>query len=147
MSSAGLPAGHPLRGVLESALYCDDLEAAEAFYSTVLGLEPIARQAGRHSFYRCGGGVVLLFNPKATIAEPVHHGAEGPGHIAFRVAAAELPGWRAQLQGHNVAIEREVSWPGGGLSVYFRDPAGNSLELATPATWGIPEDSDSEPAR
>lgn len=130
-------------GVLESALYCSDLEAAEAFYGRVLGLEPFAKQPGRHVFFRCGAGMVLLFNPRTTIAEPAHHGAEGPGHLAFRVAEAELPAWRAHLLGARVAIEREVSWPGGGLSVYFRDPAGNSLELATPATWGMP---DSEPA-
>src|ERR1051325_2198567 len=126
-------------GVLESALYCPDLEAAEAFYHNVLGLEPIAKQTGRHIFFRCGAGVVLLFNPKATIAEPVHHGAEGPGHLAFRVAEAELPAWRAHLLGFQVAIEREVAWPGGGLAGYFRDPARNSLGLATPATWGLPE--------
>lgn len=126
-------------GVLESVLYCPDLEVAEAFYRKVLGLEPIAKQPGRHVFFRCGAGMVLLFNPKTTIAEPVHHGAEGPGHLAFRVAEAELPGWRAHLLGLDVAIEREVTWPGGGLSVYFRDPAGNSLELATPATWGLPD--------
>jgi len=133
-----------LRGVLESALYCPDLEAAEAFYEKVLGLEPISRQPGRHSFFRCGEGVVLLFNPRTTIAEPVHHGAEGPGHLAFRVAEAELPTWRERLLGLNVAIEREVMWPGGGLSLYFRDPAGNSLELATPATWGIADAGDAQ---
>ncbi len=126
-------------GVLESALYCADLEAAEAFYATVLGLERIAKQPGRHVFFRCGAGVVLLFNPTTTIAEPVHHGAQGPGHLAFRMAERELPAWRAHLLGSGVAIEREIDWPGGGRSVYFRDPAGNSLELATPATWGLPE--------
>ena len=129
-------------GVLESALYCPDLEAAELFYMKVLGLEPIGKQPGRHVFFRCGTSVVLLFNPKTTIAEPAHHGAEGPGHLAFRVAGAALPSWRAHLLDHQVTIEREVAWPGGGNSVYFRDPAGNNLELATPATWGMP-DSDS----
>lgn len=129
-------------GVLESALYCADLETAEAFYGNVLGLEPIAKQPGRHVFFRCGASMVLLFNPVTTIAEPVHHGAEGPGHLAFRVAEAELPAWRAHLLDSHVAIEREVTWPGGGRSVYFRDPAGNSLELATPATWGLSEPDD-----
>jgi predicted enzyme related to lactoylglutathione lyase len=40
-----------------------------------------------------------------------------------------------------VAIEKIVDWPGGGRSLYFRDPAGNSLELATPRIWGIGEET------
>lgn len=26
----------------------------------------------------------------------------------------------------------------GGKSIYFRDPAGNSVELVTPGIWGLP---------
>lgn len=52
-----------LHGVLESVLYCDDLESNEQFYSDVLGLERIAAREGRHVFFRCGNGVVLLFDP------------------------------------------------------------------------------------
>ena len=51
------------------------------------------------------------------------------------MAASEAPAWRAWLREQGVEIEREVGWPGGGLSLYFRDPAGNSLELATPTLW------------
>ena len=43
--------------------------------------------------------------------------------------------WRDHLAQQGIAIEREVAWPSGGASLYFRDPDGNSLELATPATW------------
>jgi hypothetical protein len=55
--------------VLESSLYCPDLDGAERFYRDVLGLEVVARQVGRHVFLRCGEGMVLLFNPDAT-ADP-----------------------------------------------------------------------------
>jgi hypothetical protein len=37
-----------------------------------------------------------------------------------------------------VAIEQEVDWPRGGKSLYFRDPAGNSVELLTPGVWHDP---------
>ena len=30
------------------------------------------------------------------------------------------------------------TWPGGGRSIYFRDPAGNCVELVTPGVWGLP---------
>jgi hypothetical protein len=35
-----------------------------------------------------------------------------------------------------VEIEREVDWDEGGTSLYVRDPAGNSVELAPPTIWG-----------
>jgi hypothetical protein len=31
-----------------------------------------------------------------------------------------------------------VTWPNGALSIYFRDPAGNSIELVTPNIWDPP---------
>ncbi|HVC34563.1 MAG TPA: VOC family protein [Chloroflexota bacterium] len=127
--------------ILETCLYVDDLEAAEAFYATVLGLELYAKLPGRHVFFRCGDGMFLLFDPRAT-SQPVDnfptHGAHGAGHGAFAVAPEDLPAWREQLGRHGVPIEAEIAWPSGGQSLYFRDPAGNSLELATPTTWGTP---------
>ncbi|HEU5171079.1 MAG TPA: VOC family protein [Gemmatimonadales bacterium] len=133
------------QGVLETALYCSDLAAGEAFYRDVVGLEPIARQPPRHVFFRCGEGVLLLFNPDVTATEQTEvagapiplHGARGPGHVAFRVQAAELPGWRERLAARGFSLESDVRWPGGGESVYVRDPAGNSVEFATAALWGL----------
>jgi catechol 2,3-dioxygenase-like lactoylglutathione lyase family enzyme len=34
-----------------------------------------------------------------------------------------------------VEIEREITWPLGGRSVYFRDPAGNSVEFVEGEIW------------
>jgi catechol 2,3-dioxygenase-like lactoylglutathione lyase family enzyme len=45
--------------------------------------------------------------------------------------------WRERLEAHGVAIESVARWPRGGRSIYFRDPAGNSLELATPDLWDV----------
>jgi catechol 2,3-dioxygenase-like lactoylglutathione lyase family enzyme len=126
--------------VLETCLYVDDLEAAEAFYSGVLGLETIGRSAGRHVFFRCGPGAFLVFNPERTrlpTGQVPTHGADGPGHIAFAIQEADIPAWREHLRHNGVAIEKEITWPSGGRSLYFRDPAGNSVELATPQTWGL----------
>lgn len=132
-------------GVLESCLYAEDLAAAENFYGRVLGLELIAREAGRHVFFRCGTGVVLIFNPATTATTTTEvagakiplHGARGAGHLAFRVPEPELAAWRQHLRAAGVAIESEVRWPQGGHSIYFRDPADNSVELATPQLWRI----------
>jgi catechol 2,3-dioxygenase-like lactoylglutathione lyase family enzyme len=128
--------------ILETALYVDDLDAAEDFYSQVLGLEPLTRGGNRHLFFRCRDGVFLLFNPEETArpgAGVPTHGAHGPGHVAFATTADEMSAWRQRLQAQGVKIETEVQWPSGGQSLYFRDPAGNSVELATPQVWGIEE--------
>ena len=136
-----------LLGILETCVYARDLEAAERFYTSVLGLEVIARLAGRHVFFRCGRGVFLVFNPEKTEVESAlvegvavpRHGAHGPGHMAFAVREADLAAWRDRLRAAGVAVETEIRWPGGGQSLYLRDPAGNSIELATPRLWGLPE--------
>jgi len=130
--------------ILESALYVDDLDAAEAFYESTLGLEKIGRFGNRHVFFRCGPGVLLIFNPAATIIPykegqlPVPpHGAHGQGHLCFRATSDEIDEWSARLTAAGVEIESMVEWPEGGRSIYFRDPAGNSLEFAEAQIWGI----------
>jgi catechol 2,3-dioxygenase-like lactoylglutathione lyase family enzyme len=131
--------------ILESALYVKDLDAAETFYAEVLGLDRIAKVCGRHVFFRCGAGVLLLFNAEATRQAPPAgarlpvppHGAEGEGHLCFASTAAEIENWQAHLKEHGVGIEADFEWPGGGRSIYFRDPSGNSLEFAEPRIWGL----------
>jgi catechol 2,3-dioxygenase-like lactoylglutathione lyase family enzyme len=132
----------PLSRVLESCLYVTDLEAAERFYVQVLGLTLLTKQAGRHLFFRCGEQMVLLFDAEESQkpGEIPVHGAVGAGHLAFAVSNAEQLAWRERLAQHHVAIEREIDWPGGGHSLYFRDPSGNSLEFASPKIWGLREE-------
>jgi catechol 2,3-dioxygenase-like lactoylglutathione lyase family enzyme len=130
-------------GVLETALYVDDLDAAEHFYRDVLGLTKIFAVSGRMLAFRCQESVLLLFNPQYTERERVVvnggaiplHGAHGAGHMAFRVAKSELEALRQHFRAAGVVVESEVSWPNGAHSIYFRDPAGNSLEVATPDMW------------
>jgi catechol 2,3-dioxygenase-like lactoylglutathione lyase family enzyme len=126
-------------GLLESALYGTDLAALERFYVEVFGLAPIARTEGCNVVLRCGHAALILFNPEAT-SRPGRmfppHGGDQPGHIAFVVPGPEIPTWRARLATHGVEIETEVGWPDGGCSLYVRDPAGNSVELAPPTLWG-----------
>ena len=128
-----------IEAIVESAIYMDDLEAAEAFYRGVLGLEVIGKEIGRHVFFRVGSGVLLAFDPEATLKGDVPpHGSRGPGHFALGVRAEGLDEWRRRLEAHGVAVEQEVTWPRGGRSLYVRDPAGDSVELVTPGLWGLP---------
>ena len=130
-----------LDAVLETCLYVDDLVRAELFYGRTLGLVFVGRQAGRHVFFRIGGGMLLIFDARQS-ADPTStlppHGTSGSGHVAFSVEQRDLPAWQTRLNEAGVVIEQNVEWPTGDRSLYFRDPAGNSLELASPAIWGIP---------
>jgi catechol 2,3-dioxygenase-like lactoylglutathione lyase family enzyme len=124
--------------IFETVLYADDLDAAERFYCGVIGLEVIQRSDLLLAL-RCGGGVLLIFDPdKSSLPgrEVPSHGAHGPGHVAFAMRDEQFDSWKQHLLDANVAIEQEVHWEEGGRSIYFRDPAGNSVELAPPTLWG-----------
>ena len=131
-----------LLGVLETSLYVDTFERACSFYEQVLGLKSIYRDQRLCAYDVGARGVLLLFLrghsletvrlPGGTI--PPHDG-HGPVHIAFSIAAAELTDWEARLTDAGVAIEGRTKWPRGGESIYFRDPDGHLLELATPGLW------------
>jgi catechol 2,3-dioxygenase-like lactoylglutathione lyase family enzyme len=131
----------PIRTLVETSAYVDDLDEAERFYRDVLGLALIGKEPGRHVFFRVGdSNVLLLFRPEATILGDhlPAHGAPGPGHFALGIDADALDSWRHRLESQGVTIEHEAAWPAGGRSLYFRDPAGNSVELITPGVWGLP---------
>lgn len=135
----------PPTGILETVLYARDLDAAQRFYTGVMGMTLHSKVAGRHIFFRCGDQMLLVFNPDETIKGappgvlPVPtHGAQGEGHVCFRAGRDEIDAWCARLAAAGIAIESDFVWPAsGGRSIYFRDPAGNSLEFAEPRIWGL----------
>jgi catechol 2,3-dioxygenase-like lactoylglutathione lyase family enzyme len=133
-----------LNGVLETALYVDDLDRARGFYEDVLKLTPIFEDS-RLCAYAVGERSVLLLFRRGSSRQTVHmpggtippHDGSGPLHVAFAISANELPEWEKHLHAHDVAIEGRTDWKRGGHSVYFRDPDGHLLELATPGLWTI----------
>jgi catechol 2,3-dioxygenase-like lactoylglutathione lyase family enzyme len=128
--------------VLETCLYVDDLDRAARFYEQVLGLAPLTSDARFRAYDVGGKSVLLLFRRGATLETvrmpggtiPPHDG-HGPLHMAFAVSADELSRWEARLQAENIEIEGRTDWSRGGKSIYFRDPDGHLLELATPGLW------------
>ena len=107
------------------------------FYRDALGLSIVA-QWGDGTALRIGGGVLLLFD-RAGLAEreePVAaHGTNGTGHVCFVAADGEYEACRRRLAEAGVEITHEESWPGGRRSFYFKDPAGNLLEIAEADIW------------
>ena len=130
--------------VLETVLYATDIEAADRFYGKLLGLDVYWKSAGQTVMYKCGSQMLLIFNPDVTGHQKLDadppvpaHGAKGPGHVCFGASRQEIDRWREHLQANGVDIESEFEWPQGGYSLYFRDPAGNSVEFAEPRIWGF----------
>jgi catechol 2,3-dioxygenase-like lactoylglutathione lyase family enzyme len=126
-----------IKGVAETVLYADDVEACAAFYANVLGLELVKPPDEMFAAIRVTPeSVVLLFNGdlsgRAGRDVPAH-GTTGPGHVAFLVD--NLDPWRKRLVAKGVEIEQEIEWEGGGRSIYVRDPANNSIELIDRDIW------------
>jgi catechol 2,3-dioxygenase-like lactoylglutathione lyase family enzyme len=131
-----------LLGVLETVLYVETFERACPFYEQVLALNSVYRDQ-RLCAYDVGAHGLLLLFLRGHSLETVHmpggtippHDGSGPVHIAFSIAAHELADWEAQLTAAGIAIEGRTTWRRGGVSIYFRDPDGHLLELATPGLW------------
>jgi catechol 2,3-dioxygenase-like lactoylglutathione lyase family enzyme len=131
-----------LTRVLETVLYVDDLSRANLFYERVLGLSCMFADHRLRAYDIGGNGVLLLFLrsqsletvrlPGGTI--PPHDG-HGPVHVAFSIPGDELGEWEERLASAGIAIEGRTKWQRGADSIYFRDPDGHLLELATPGLW------------
>jgi catechol 2,3-dioxygenase-like lactoylglutathione lyase family enzyme len=126
-------------GIYETVLYASDVAAATAFYAEVVGLRAIdPPDEGSAAFRLDDGGLLLIFDP-ARSSSPGRfvpsHGADGDGHVAFRVGPGELEPYGERLRSAGLEIEREITWPLGGRSIYVRDPAGNSVEFVEGEIW------------
>jgi catechol 2,3-dioxygenase-like lactoylglutathione lyase family enzyme len=130
-----------LDGVLQCSLYVESLERARKFYEEVLELKPLLADGETCVYPIVRDTLVLIergikLGPLQASGGPLPPSdAHGRAHIAFAITTRELSRWVAALTKHGVAIESRVKWPRGGESLYFRDPDGNLLELATPLMW------------
>ena len=134
----------PVQSILETALYVDDVARARRFYEDVMGLKSMIGDERFSAMNVAETSVLLLFRRGAS-AEPTAipggiippHDGVGPLHFAFAIAFADMDRWEGWLADHQIQIESRTSWPRGGKSIYFRDPDGNLVELATPGLWPI----------
>src|SRR5208283_2160292 len=132
----GLPT---IAAVLETCLYADDLDRTARFYEEVFGFSLMDGDARLRAYGVAQGSVLLVFQRGATGEEvqtpggviPPHDG-QGQLHVAFAINAADWEPWKKRIEERGIPVERIVKWARGGQSLYFRDPDGNLVELATP---------------
>ncbi|MFV8755550.1 VOC family protein [Nannocystaceae bacterium ST9] len=140
--------GRPRIGGLDHlTIPVHDLDVARRFYCEVLGAvhmmtidaealerfgRPPAEREGEGTFhvslFLSGSTRIDLFwqregQPRPTVGHP---------HLAFRVPAGQLLGWRERLHAAGVPTEGplQLGFP-GQASLYFNDPSGNHLELVS----------------
>ena len=130
--------------IAESALYVNDMGRAAQFYARLFNV-PVLRRDERLCALRINAQQVLLLFLRGGSLESVKleggvipaHDGDGPLHVCFGIDSEEIGAWEQRLQELGIAIESRVSWPPGGTSLYFRDPDGHAVELATPRVWSV----------
>ncbi len=131
-----------ITGILETALYVNDMSRTVDFYRSVFGFEPLLESDRLTALNVADRNVLLLFLSGATLEPfptaggviPAHDGS-GRVHFAFGIATDDVEPWHEHLIASGVPVESTVEWPGGAISIYFRDPDDHLVELITPGFW------------
>lgn len=125
--------------ILETCIYARDIKAARQFYEGVIGLECFVFKPPRQAFFHVDDGVFLVFNPDETKQDDKlpPHGADGSGHVCFRIGPDEVEQWNQRFIDAGLEVHR-TQWP-DGESLYVYDPAGNLVEVAPGKIWGKPQ--------
>lgn len=131
-------------GIIETGIYVSDTHASSEFYARVVGatLMSLSDRLAAMSIgmahvlllFRRGGSVEPTVLPGGVI--PPNDGS-GQSHFAFSIAEEDVEWWQEWLASQGVTVESTVNWDRGGKSLYFRDPDGNNVELATPGIWPV----------
>jgi len=134
-------------GVVETALYVDDLERSGRFYEEVFGFRLLMAEDRMRAYSVADRQALLLFKVGgSTQPSPMHggvippHDGRGTMHLAFAITPEGVEPWKRQLEEKGVALESLVHCGDDdplGDSLYFRDPDGHLIELITPGCWEI----------
>ena len=121
----------------EAHLSVADTEAAQAFYTSVVGLQFAHRNLTRDIVFLWAGdhrrSMLGLWGPTTSYGHDFHK-----SHLAFAVSLAELLGAGERLRscgvacrdffGHQTDEPSVIGWT-PSAQLYFRDPDGHSVEF------------------
>lgn len=132
-----------IKKVVETCIYSSDLASMKNFYAGILGLPVIQEEQDKLIFLKAGKSMLLIFDPLRTKTNngslPAHGTPTPPSsiHFAMEIEKQEYHASKKLLIDNNIVIEKEVDWNSDAKSIYFRDPAGNLVELITPGGWPV----------
>jgi glyoxylase I family protein len=128
-----------LEGIDHLLLLVDDMPQALAFYCDVIGCT-VAGTLPQYGMaqLRTGGALIDLVDigcREGKWARPDVKGGRNLDHLCIALAKHDEGQLRAHLKAHRVAIVEEGVHGGArgeSLSLYVRDPSGNTIELKGP---------------
>jgi catechol 2,3-dioxygenase-like lactoylglutathione lyase family enzyme len=114
----------------------DDVDAAVAFYTELLGFEVVMRPAPPFAMLERGDLRLLLNAPTGPggAAQPMPDGRvpEPGGWSRFQLVVEDLDAEVARLRGGGATFRNEIVTGIGGRQILLDDPAGNCVELFEP---------------
>src|SRR5919206_1871548 len=132
------------RKIVETCIYSYELEKMKNFYVNIIGLHLVSEEKGRHIFLKVGKSMLLIFNPKNTMAKnngifPIHGATTPPAiiHFALEIEKDDYENSKNVLNQNKIEIEKEITWKKETKSMYFRDPGGNLVEFITRDSWPV----------
>lgn len=121
----------PRRGLSELILRVRNVPRSVTFYRDVVGLS-VEREPGPDWAWLWTGPPGALPRLGLT-SRPLSYGAAhcgGPAHFAIAIARAAIPGEKARLESHGLAVEGPVTFQAWKAdSIYFSDPDDHRVEL------------------
>jgi catechol 2,3-dioxygenase-like lactoylglutathione lyase family enzyme len=111
-----------------------DVDAAVAFYTTLLDFELIEQYGPAMAIVRRDGLTLWLAGPQSSAARPMPDGRqpEPGGWNRFVIEVDDLAKTSERLRAAGVPLRNEIVTGPGGKQVLIEDPSGNPIELFQP---------------
>lgn len=113
----------------------DDVEAAIAFYTKLLGFRVLTSFAPAFADVARGNLRLLLSGPQSSAARPMPDGARpgAGGWNRIHLIVDDIDAEVARLRAAGAPFRNDILEGPGGKQVLLRDPSGNVVELFQPA--------------
>lgn len=111
----------------------DDVDAAVAFYTELLGFTVLSHPAPAFADVVRGRLRVLLSGPQSSGARATPAEESAPGRNRIHLVVDDLDGHLDRLRAAGVTLRSDVVAGPGGRQLLVADPAGNLVEVFQPA--------------